>query len=216
MTRRPGQWVRLLVLSVLALTLGVAHADPTTTSYVVKGPMGAALWGLGDRPGTEALVFAFDELAPEKGEAPAPGPRVTFSVSQWELGYTGWVRRQWFGDVALETEAFKVGAELTDGVLEATVMGTLEERSQTGASLYREVPGKLQIRWTGRSNIGNSTLAYVYQTPAYTATLKSQGMGRAATATATLTVDALGGSIGFWGFGSLFNVSSGSLAVTMP
>jgi hypothetical protein len=207
--------MRCLVLPVLVATAGGARAEEAK-SYVMKAAPAAALWGVGDRPGTEALVFAFKELAPETGELPVPGPRMTFSVTQWDLGATGWVRRQWFGDVPLAPEAFTVSADLGASVLEATVMGTLEERSETGASLYPEVPGKVQIHWTASGGLGNSMLAYIYQTPPYTAQLKSQGQGRAATATATITVDAMGAPMGFWGFGSLSSPSSGSLLLKMP
>jgi hypothetical protein len=203
-------------LPVLAVAAGAAHAEPVTSDYVVKGSMAAA-WGIGNRPGTEAILFAFNELAPKTGETPAAGPRLAFSVTQWSLGATGWVRRQWFGDAALEPETFKIAPELGEATVEATVMGALEERSESGASVYRDVPGKVQISWTaGYGGVGNSTLAYIYQTPSYTAKLQSQGTGRSANASITVAIDALGEPMTFWGFGSLSAVKEGSLAITMP
>jgi hypothetical protein len=208
--------VRSFLVPVLALAAGAAHADPVTSDYVVKGTMAAA-WGVGNQPGTEAILFAFNDLTPKKGEYPQSGPRLAFSITQWSFETTGWVRRQWFGDAPLETETFKIGSDLAGATVEATVTGLLEERSETGASVYRDVPGKVQVRW-GESygGVGNSTLAYIYQTPAYTAKLQSQGTGRAASASMTVSVDALGEPMTFGGFGSLSWVQEGSLEITLP
>jgi hypothetical protein len=216
MTRKAGRWMRGFLVPVLAIAAGAAHADPVTSDYVVKGSMAAA-WGIGNRPGTEAILFAFRELAPRESETPASGPRLTFSITQWSFDAAGWVRRQWFGDAPLEPEMFKIGTGLSEATVEATVSGTLEARSETGASVSRDVPGKVQIRWgSGYGGVGNSVLAYIYQTPSYTAKLQSQGTGRSATASITVAVDALGEPMTFWGFGSITNVREGALAITMP
>jgi len=222
MTRRAGRWMRGFLVPVLAIAAGAAHADPVTSDYVVKGSMAAA-WGIGHRPGTEAILFAFNELAPKESEAPKEGetsktgPRLTFSITQWSYDAGGWVRRQWFGDAPLDPETFKIGAEMADATLGATVTGILEERSETGATVYRDVPGTVQIQWgSGYGGVGNTVLAYIYQTPSYTAKLQSQGSGRSATASITVAVDALGEPMTFWGFGSISAVQEGSLAITMP
>lgn len=217
MTRRAGRWVCAFVMPVLALAAGAASADPVTSDYNVKGSMAAA-WGIGDRLGTEAILFAFSELENKQSVTPATGPRLTFSVTQWSFGSTGYVRRQWFGDAPLADEAMKIGAGLADATVETTVNGTLEERGETGVTLYRDVPGKVQIKWgaSAYGGVGNTTLAYIYQTPAYTAKLQSQGAGRSATIAMTVAVDALGDPMTFWGFGSLSAVKTGSLAITMP
>jgi hypothetical protein len=142
---------------------------------------------------------------------------LTFSVTQWSFETTGWVRRQWFGNAPLEPETLKISSDLGGATVEATVMGALEERSEAGASVYRDVPGKVQIEWgSAYGGVGNSSLAYIYQTPSWTAKLQSQGSGRAASASMTVTVDALGEPMTFWGFGSLSAVTEGSLAITMP
>jgi hypothetical protein len=46
----------LLLLPLLLFTATTARAEQTSF-YQVTGPMGAALWGLGYEPGTEALIF---------------------------------------------------------------------------------------------------------------------------------------------------------------
>jgi hypothetical protein len=214
MTGGYGKRFRRLLLPLLLCATTTAWADQKA-SYTVRGPAGAALWGVGEQPGTEALVFAFDNLTPEKGNTPAPGPRVAFSVTQWSLESTGWVRRQWYGDAALPEAALAITPALTEGTLDVTVSGTLEERRESGVLLHREVPGRVQIRWTAQGALGQNATAYNYQTPAYATTLKTTGSGRGALATASVTVDALGGRIELLGLGSLAAVSKGQLTVTM-
>jgi hypothetical protein len=71
------------------------------------------------------------------------------------------------------------------------------------------------VRWLGDSDLVNTTLSFTYQTPAYAAIVQTTGPGRFAFADTTVTVDALGGPIQFWGFGSLSAVTDGLLSVTV-
>src|SRR5947209_18733225 len=93
-----------LWLPVFAFTASAVRAD-ARAHYGVAGSTGAALWGLGDEPGTEALAFAFSAASPLPSNPPAadplppPGPRLAFSVTQWAIVGYGWVDRQWYGDV---------------------------------------------------------------------------------------------------------------------
>ena len=208
-----------LWLPVIALTATAARADPAA-HYAISGTTGAALWGLGDEPGTEALAFVFSKADPLPSDPPATdplppsGPRLAFSVTQWTLVGADWVRRQWYGDVPLAPQALAIAADLTEGQLDATVMGTLEERGATGAVVQHGVPGRVQVHWFGDSDLANTTLSYTYQTPAYAAIVQTEGPGRFAFADTTVTVDALGGPFPVWGFGSLSTVTNGLLSVT--
>jgi hypothetical protein len=219
---------RFFILPLLLLTATAAGAGQTV-NYVVSGPIGAAVWGLGDEPGTEAVAFAFSHLTPvepknaaassptataEKQKLPPPGPRVVFSVTQWALVDGEWAPRHWYGDAPLPEKALAVAADLSAGQLDATIPGILEERDETGAVVRREVPGRLQVQWSAIGKPANTTLAYTYQTPSYATTLQTVGSGRASQATATVTVEALGGPIQIWGLGSLSAVTSGLLSVT--
>jgi hypothetical protein len=215
---------RFLFLPLLILAATTARADQTI-NYQVTGPIGAALWGLGDEPGTEVLAFAFTHVTPippdnpdatpQKDELPPPGPRLTFSVTQWAQVNGSWVRRQWYGDAPLTDKALAIPATLAEGKLDATVNGTLEERSETGVTVRKDVPGRLQVQWLASSNPANTTLAYTYQTPSFATVLQTTGAGRAAKATGTLTVEALGDPIQIWGLGSLSAVKNGLLSVAM-
>jgi hypothetical protein len=215
---------RFLFLPLLVLAATAARADQTIT-YQVTGPIGAALWGLGDEPGTEVLAFAFTHVTPIKPDTPdaaaqqdalpPPGPRLAFSVTQWVPVDDSWVRRQWYGDAALTDKALVIPTTLAEGKLDVTVMGTLEERSESGVSVRRDVPGRLQVQWLASSNPANTTLAYTYQTPSFATVLQTTGAGRAARATGTLTVEALGDPIEIWGLGSLSAVKTGLLSVAM-
>jgi hypothetical protein len=221
------KWRPFLFLPLLVFTAAAAApADQTqSASYVVQGPAGAALWGLGDRPGTEAVIFAFSQLAPVKGSSPAtppakdnppaPGPRVAFSVTQWTMANGDWVLSQWYGDAPLTEKALAITGDLAQGKLEATVPGTLVQQSASGTVVRRDVPGLLEVQWVASSSVANATTADTYQTPAYAAILQTAGTGRAATATARVTVEALGAPIQLWGLGSLSSVVSGLLSVTM-
>src|SRR6266478_295141 len=100
--QRKGRASLFLWLPVLALTAttAAARADPAA-HYAVSGATGAALWGLGDEPGTEALAFVFSKADPLPSDPlamdplPPSGPRLVFSVTQWALVGGDWVRRQW-------------------------------------------------------------------------------------------------------------------------
>jgi hypothetical protein len=210
-----------LLLPILALAATAAGADPTA-SYVVNGSTGAALWGLGDQPGTEALAFAFTAATPVKSAtaaAPAaadtPGPRVVFVVTQWAQVDNAWVQRQWYGDWPLAPQTLAIAGDLTLGTLDTTLLGTLVERTLSGTAVQRGVPGRLQVKWTSSSDLTNATSAYTYQTPDYTTVLQGVGTGRMASVTATVTVPALGGPISLSGVGSLSAVATGQLSVTM-
>ncbi len=222
MTGRRGRWSRSLLVSLLALAAIAARADQTV-NYVVQGQTGTALWGLGNEPGTEVLAFAFSEVAtvkpdttaaPDNEKTPPPGPRVVFSVTQWAIVNGEWVRRQWYGDAALPAKALAIAADLGQGTLDATVPGFLEERTQDGATIRRDVPGRLQVQWVASGRPANSSTAYSYQTPAYATTLQTAGTGRAAKATGTITIDGFGGPIGIWGLGGLAGQVHGLLSVT--
>jgi hypothetical protein len=202
-------------LPLLALLTTMAHADPPAR-YRVGGSAGATLWGLGNQPGTEAVVFAFSRATAEREANTPPGPRMAFSVTAWTPGSTGWVHRQWYGDAAVPKEGLTIGPGLAEGTLAVTVLGTLEEQSDAGVAVQRNVPGRVEVRWVARGAPGNTTAAYIYQTPAYRTTLQLQGEGRAATATGSVTVEALGEPISLWGFGSLTAIVNGTLEVPSP
>jgi hypothetical protein len=215
MSGQHGKRARFLVLPILALTATAARADPAV-SYVVRGPAGAAVWKGGSPLGTEVVAFAFTQVAPSKGDTPAPGPRVVFSVTQVVSVNGVSVRRQWFGDAAIQPEWLSIAADLSRATLDATVPGTLEERSETGSVVVRrDVPGRLQLSWVARGALANTTTAITYQTPAYATVLQTVGPGRAATATATVTIDSLGPAFGLTGLGSLSSVTSGLVSVAI-
>jgi hypothetical protein len=213
-----------LLLPILALAATAAGADPTA-SYVVDGSTGAALWGLGNQPGTQALVFAFSAATPVKvataaapgtpQDAGTPGPRVVFSVTQWAVVNNAWVEREWYGDWPLAPQTLAIAGDLTTGTLDTPLMGTLVERSLSGAAVQRDVAGRLQVTWTGSSDLTHATTQYTYQTQDYTTALQGVGTGRMASVTATVTVPALGDPIPLWGVGSLSSVITGQLSVTM-
>jgi hypothetical protein len=81
------------------------------------------------------------------------------------------------------------------------------EQSLAGTVVLRDVPGRVQVNWTAFSGVGNTTLSYIYQTPAYAGTVQTTGPGRFAMANATVTVEAMGPPIQAWGFGSLFSAT---------
>jgi hypothetical protein len=213
-----------LFLPLLILAAEAARADQTA-SYDVSGSSGAALWGLGNQPGTAALLFAFSRAAPVKAAAtagpavpdnsPAPGPRVGFLVMQWALTDNAWVEREWYGDWPLADNGLVVGADLAQGSLDTMVLGTLVVSSGSGTDVQRNVPGRLQVSWQASSDPANTTTAYTYQTPAYTAALQTIGSGRMATATATITLPALGAPISLSGVGSLSSITTGALNLTL-
>lgn len=225
MSGQQRKWSRCLILPLMVLTAAAARADQTTR-YEVRGPTGAAMWGLSTVPGTQVIAFAFSQVAPLKESTPAgaaqanpptPGPRVTFSVSQMTFVNGEWVRRQWFGDAPLKPESLVIASDLTEGKLDTTVPGTLEEYRMSGAAVVRrDVPGRVQVQWLGSSDLANTTLAYSYQTPSYAAILQTAGTGRMARVTGTVTVEALGAPIEVWGLGSLSAVVGGLLSVSMP
>jgi hypothetical protein len=207
-----------LLLPILALAATAAAADPTA-SYMVNGSTGAALWGLGNQPGTQALVFAFTAATPVKPGTTSPqaaaGPRVVFSVTQWALVSGAWVQREWYGDWPLSPQTLAIASDLTQGTLNTTLYGTLVERSLGGTAIQRDVPGQLQVKWTSSSGLSNATSAYTYQTQDYTTVLQGVGTGRMAAVTASVTVPALGAPIPLGGVGSLSAVTSGLVNVTM-
>jgi hypothetical protein len=183
-------------------------------TYAVRGT-GGTLWSLGDQPGTELVAFAFSDVAPLGGNTPAPGPRISFSVTRSSLVGTVVVRRQWYGDVSIKPEAFQFASDLTQATLEAEVLGSLEERTLTGVVVRRDVPGRLQIRWTPSSSLGNLTATYIYQTPALRATLLTAGRGSATLTSATASVEALGPPIHVTAFGHFSTLTTGTLVVTL-
>jgi len=207
----------LLAVTVPALTAAPAAQAQSTAQYSVNGTGGAALWGMGTQPGTQILAFAFSQATPLGSNASAlpPGPRLTFSVAQWALSGGGWVQRQWYADVPLDAQSLTINPDLGQGVLDALVLGTLVEQSFSGMAVQQNVPGRVQVNWTAITGVANTTLAYNYQTPAYSAIVQTSGPGRFATATATLTVDALGAPIQAWGFGSLFSANGGLVNVAL-
>jgi hypothetical protein len=215
MSGQLGKLTRFLVLPVLALAATAALADPPV-SYVVRGPAGAAVWKGGSPLGTEVVAFAFTQVAPAKGDTPAPGPRVVFSVTQVVSVNGIGVQRQWYGDAAIKPEWLSIAPDLSSATLDATVPGTLVETSETGnVAVRRDVPGRLQLSWAAQGDLANTTTAFTYQTQAYTAVLQTVGPGRATTATATATIDALGPGITLTGLGSLSSVTSGLVTVAM-
>lgn len=220
--RTERAWKRRLPVLLLALTVPVlttspaAKADPPV-QYAISGTGGASLWGFGSQGGTQILAFAFTQATPLGNTASAQpaGPRLALTVSQWGFGSTGWVQRQWSADVPLDAPALTISPDLGQGMLDATVAGTLVEQSFAGTVVQRNVPGRVQVSWTAISGVANSTLSYVYQTPIFGATVQTNGPGRFATANATVTVEALGAPIQAWGFGTLFSPTSGLLSVKL-
>jgi hypothetical protein len=214
MSGRIGKRVCGWVLLALLAAAPAARAEQAT--YLLRGLGGAAFWGLGEQMGTEAIAIAFAEATPEKGESPTPGPRLVFSVTQWTLVDTGWVRRQWHGDVALDKSALNIALDLAKGTLKATVEGTLEEQSLDGSTLRRKAKGEIVIEWLGTGGIAQTTSSFTYQSPAATTLLASVGAGRPALATGTVTVEGIAGSIKVQGLGQLASVTDGRLSVTAP
>ena len=216
MSGQQRKWSRSLVFPILVLAATAAGANPTA-SYLLSGSTGAALWGMGNEPGTQAVVFAFTAASPVKPApaAGAPGPRVVFAVTQWALINQDWVQRQWYGDWPLARPALAIAADLTEGTLDTPLLGTLVEQSASGTVVQRNVPGQLKVSWASSSDLANTTSAYTYQTPAYTAALQGSGSGRLATVSANVTVPALGGPIPLSGVGSLAAIANGLLNVTL-
>jgi hypothetical protein len=209
--------VLVVAATVPALTTAAVAQISPPAQYSVSGTGGAALWGMGNQPGTQILAFAFTQATPLVNNTPAApaGPRLTFTVTQWALLGGGWVQRQWYGDVPLDAAALGINPDLGQGVLDATVAGTLIEQSLAGTVVLRNVPGRVQVNWTAFSGVANTTLSYIYQTPAYGATVQTTGPGRFAMASATVTVDAMGLPIQAWGFGSLFSATDGLVSVKL-
>jgi hypothetical protein len=171
---------------------------------------------VGEQTGTEAIAFAFAEATPEKGDPPAPGSRLVFSVTQWTPEDGVWVRRQWFGDVPLEKDRLEIALDLTKGTLNATVEGTLEEQRLGGSVLRRKVNGTIEIGWSATGDITQSTSSLTYQSNATTTILQSVGAGRLARATGTVTVDGFGGPVKIVGLGQLASIDEGRLSVNLP
>jgi hypothetical protein len=223
MSAKYGKWNRCLVLPILLLAATAARADQAA-QYKVTGPIGAALWGLGNEPGTEALAYAFTHVTPVQPEAtvsqegvqtelPPPGPRLAFSVTQWAFENEQWVRRQWYGDVSLVNKRLAIAANLSIGNLDANIIGTLVESSNGNVKVFQNVPGRFQVKWTAAGRMANTTLAYTYQTPVFAASLQTAGSGRSSQAVGTITIPALGKPIEIWGFGTLSAVTTGLLGV---
>jgi hypothetical protein len=202
-----------MALPVLVLVASAAHADPVR--YGIAGTTGASLWAMGDRPGTEVIAYAFQQATPEQGEEPKPGPRMIFSAAEWQWSLTGFLRRQWYGDAALPAEAFTIGEGLKDGKLNVELKGTLEERSLTGVVVKRDVPGKLEVTWTAGGDPASTTMSYLYQSPGYSTQVQLVGQARTASITGKLSVEGWGDPINLWGFGSLCDITSGTLSVTL-
>jgi hypothetical protein len=225
MSGQPRKWGYGLFLLVLLAATG-ANADSVTASYGVSGPMGSLVWAQGDLTGTDVLIFALAAAAPVMPATPAgstgqndaspTGPRVVFSVTQRGLVNGAWVQYQWSGDWPLSPEAFTVAGDLTQGTLDTLALGTLQASSASGTGIQRNVPGRLQVVWTGTGDIANTTLANTYQTSSYTTALQVVGLGRTAVASASLTIPALGAPIQLQSRGSLASAATGLLAVTMP
>jgi hypothetical protein len=217
----------LLLLPLLLFTATTARAEQTSF-YQVTGPMGAALWGLGYEPGTEALIFGFSRVTPVKPQAstaaaptaaapvelPPPSPRLAFTITRWSLEDDQWVRRQWFGDMALDDRSLLIPSTLANGKLDAIVLGTLEEMTEDDVVVRENVRGRIQVNWTAYGRLSNSTLSYNYQTPSFATSLQMAGQGRASRTTGTVTVDGMGDPIELWGFGTLASVKTGMLSVT--
>jgi len=201
---------------VLAMLAAAPAARAEQATYVVRGLGGAAFWGLGEQFGTEAIVLAFADATPEKGESPASSPRLVFSVTQWAPADGVWARRQWHGNVSLDNDKLDIKLDLSKGTLKATVEGTLEEQRLDGAILRRKEKGEIEITWIASGGIANSTSTFSYQSPATTAILASVGTGRQALATVTVKVDALGGTSRILGFGQLASLIEGRLSVSTP
>jgi hypothetical protein len=224
MSGKHGRRNWFLILPIMLLAATAARAEQRS-NYTVTGPIGAALWGLGTEPGTEALAYGFTHVTPvppeasveqagDEPELPAPGPRLAFSVTRWAFEKGQWVRRQWYGDVSLVNKRLAIAGDLSIGNLDATVTGTMVEMTMEGVQVYQNVPGRLQVKWTAMGRTANTTLAYTYQTPVFAATLQTAGSGRSSQATGTITVAGLGGPIEIWGFGTLSAVKTGLLSVT--
>jgi hypothetical protein len=227
MSGRRGTRHSLLLLPLLLLTATTARAGQTSY-YQVTGPVGAAIWGLGDEPGTQALAFAFTRVTPVKPQAttaavptqdapvelPPPSARLAFTVTRWSFEDDQWVRRQWFGDMALDDRSLSVASTLVDGKLDAIVLGTLEEMTEDDVIVRENVRGRIKVNWTAYGRLANSTLSYNYQTPSFATTLQMAGQGRSSRTTATVTVDGMGDPIALWGFGTLAAVKAGVLSVT--
>jgi hypothetical protein len=202
------------VLLVLLAAAPAARAEQAT--YSLRGLGGAAFWGLGEQMGTEAIALAFSEATPEKGESRTATPRLVFSVTQWSLEDAGWVRRQWHGNVSLDSGDLSIALDLAKGTLKTSVEGLLEEQRLDGSILRRKSKGVIEIEWLGTGNIAQSSSAFTYQSPATTALLASVGAGRQALATATVTVEGIAGSVKVVGMGQLASLTDGRLSVQTP
>jgi len=212
----------------LLLLTATAASAAQTSFYQVTGPVGAAIWGLGDEPGTQALAFAFTRVTPVKPQAttaaaptqeapvelPPPSARLAFTVTRWAFEEDQWVRRQWYGDMALDDRSLAIASTLADGKLDAIVLGTLEEMTEDDVVVRENVRGRIQVNWTAYGRLANSTLSYNYQTPSFATSLQMAGQGRSSRTTGIITVDGMGDPIEIWGFGNLAAVKTGLLSVT--
>jgi hypothetical protein len=203
------------VLLTLPGAYRMAVADPVTTVYAIRGPGTTLIWRSGDASNTEVLLFAFSNLAPQQGTTPAPGPRVTFSVTRTTVENGAPVRRQWYGDSVLEAKALAIGGDLGEAVLDANVGGTLVEQRGSGVTVTRDMPGRLQIRWTATGPNASVTTAFVQQASPYAVMLQAVGPGRTAMLTGTLTIAAMGAPLTIAAPGTLVAPSSGLLTTTL-
>lgn len=204
----------LLIFSLLCLLVVPASAQ-TFTTYSIRGPGGAGVWGLGAESGTELVAFAFSELAPTRGGEPPPGPRVVFSLTRWKIVGNVLKRFQWYGDAPLDVKALTVATTLAEAKLDAEVTGTLEERDAFGVVVRRDVPGRLQVNWSATGALAITTLAVNNQASPFAVQLQAVGQGRTAQATATATVEGLGERIQTLGLGTILSPTSGTLTVGM-
>jgi hypothetical protein len=213
-----GTQPKRVLCFLLPLLIGIplaAPADPRSMTYTLRGPGATLAWRSGDAAGTEVLLFAFTDQVAPPGSTPPSGPHVTFSVTTTTQVNGITVRRQWYGDAALKPKALTIGPGLASGKLDARVAGTLQEQNAAGVPVKREVSGRLQVRWTAIGPAATTTTSFVQQTPGYSVTLQSAGSGRTATATATLTVGALGAPLRLTSPGGLLAPSNGLLVVSL-
>jgi hypothetical protein len=213
MSGRIGRRVCGWILLAMVAAAPAARAEQAT--YTLRGLGGAAFWGLGEQAATEAIALAFAEATPEKGEERSPGPRLIFSVMQWTIENGVSVRRQWYGDVALNENTLNIALDLTKGTLKGTVEGTLEEQRLDGALLRKKVKGEIEITWAASGGIAQTTSAFAYQSPATSAVLASVGAGRQALAMGSITVEGIG-TTRIVGLGQLASLTEGKLSVTTP
>jgi hypothetical protein len=200
-------------IGLLALALSRVPAASADT-YQIGGPAGAAIWAAYDGTmATQAVILTVSDASLASGAG--SGARCTFNILQWGFTPSGLTFRHFYGNAALPMGGLSMPTDLSSGLLDATVTGTLVQQVGFNYTVKQNVPCHLKCNWTPTGDASNGYSSWTYQVLGYGAALQAEVTGRPAHASGQAILDGLSFPLGETNYGSLATITGGALSVSV-